>query len=604
MQTEIRDFLRTTAVFRDVPLDQLGDIATLFHVERHPAGAVVLKQDATSPAVYFIRSGRMAVRINRGEVRETVAHLQPPEIFGELSLITGRAAIADVEVELDAELLVLPRDSVNLLPERRDAILRGLLQVTAERLQRTVIGKAKAADLPVVLLHNGPHFEAPRAFARCLAASLGGETGRQTLLVELGAEGGEAVQRTDGYTSQCCWPVRTPDADMRARLAAQLTEWRRAHDIIVLNPCGQHAAAIGPAIAGLTNFQGYLLGPGDPVPLTPATGSAAAPSYFVVQSAARPSLPELDGHNQLLQDAAGAEERGVSPRFKRTVDSIARHIGRIQVGVALGGGAAWGWAHIGVLSVIEKAGLPVDLLSGCSMGSVIGALRSTGMSIDEMTSIADYWRTRTRRFIEWRLWKMCLVNEKVALKVFESYFGGRAVNEADTPYWANAVDITKGKEYAIKDGTLVQCIRASIALPGLLPPLGRDKATLVDAGIMDPVPVKLIRAMGADFAVAVNAMSPIDEAPVRRRYPFNAFDVMMRCMFVMGHEIGQARAESAADIVMAPLMSGITMLEFDQAPEIIARGKRTAEAQIDTIVARYNRLKNELHGGGKQAGTI
>ena len=94
MSIEIRDFLATTPVFADVPLDQLGDIAELFQVERYPAGWKVIRQGGHSESVYFLRSGRMAVRINRDEVRETVANLQPPDIFGELSFITGKACTA------------------------------------------------------------------------------------------------------------------------------------------------------------------------------------------------------------------------------------------------------------------------------------------------------------------------------------------------------------------------------------------------------------------------------------------------------------------------------------------------------------------------------
>jgi NTE family protein len=587
MSAEIRDFLATTPVFADVPPEQLDDIAGLFQVERYPAGWKVIRQGGQSSAVYFVKSGRMAVRINREDTRETVAQLQPPDIFGELSFITGKACIADVEVEVDAELLVLPKEAVSKLPERRDAILRGLLRVTAERLQRTVVGGAKILEMPVLLLRNGPRWEAPSAFAESLAESLARQTERDTLLVHVGPEGDGMARQVGDRLSHCSMAAAV-DEGLRARMAEKLTAWKKSFQNVLLNPVGPLAGPVADSIGEFSNFAGFLLGPGDEVPADPKT------PFFVAQSAARPTLAVLDGNHQLVYDADSAAKP--TPRFQRTVDSLARHIAGIQVGVALGGGAAWGWAHIGVLGVIEKAGLPVDVLSGCSMGSVVGAFRAAGKSVEEMAGIAEYWRTRTKRFIEWRLWRMCLVSEAMALKTFGSYFLDRGVNQTETPYWANAVDIRTGKEFSIRDGTLVQCIRASIALPGLLPPLARDSCLLVDAGIMDPVPVKLIRRMGADFAIAVNAMSPIDEGPVRRRYPFNAFDVMARCMFVMGHEIGQARAEAAADVVMAPPMSGITMLEFARSPEIIERGRRTAAENLDVILARYQKLKRDVCG--------
>jgi NTE family protein len=159
------------------------------------------------------------------------------------------------------------------------------------------------------------------------------------------------------------------------------------------------------------------------------------------------------------------------------------------------------------------------------------------------------------------------------------------------PFWANAVDIGTGQEYTIQSDSIVDAVRASIALPGLLPPFATKGHLLVDAGIMDPVPVNLIRRMGCRYAIAVNAMAPLEATPVSKRYPFNMFDVMFRCTRIMGHEIGQARAEAAANIMMTPPMGDITMLQFDRSEEIIACGRRIAEENLPTITAGYERLR-------------
>ena len=259
--------------------------------------------------------------------------------------------------------------------------------------------------------------------------------------------------------------------------------------------------------------------------------------------------------------------------------------------IALGGGAAWGWAHIGALSVFEQAGLPIDMISGCSMGGVIGAFRSAGYGVAELTEVADYWRTRTRRFIEWRFWRMCLLNEKTVRQTFRGYFGDRTVNQTEIPYWANAVDIQTGKEVAIRTGALVDCVRASIALPGLLPPASHNSHLLVDAGVMDPVPAVLVRSMGCHFAIAINAMAPPESRKVSTRYPMNAFDIMTRCMFLMGHEIGEARAQSAADVVFTPALGGISMLDFSRSLEIIQRGRKAAEDHLPAILEGYEALR-------------
>ena len=242
-----------------------------------------------------------------------------------------------------------------------------------------------------------------------------------------------------------------------------------------------------------------------------------------------------------------------------------------------------------MLEQLEKAGLPIDVVSGCSMGSVVGALFCSGLLVPELLEIAEYWRTRTRRFVEWRLWRMCLISESVARKVFATYFSERCLHHMKIPYWANAVDIKTGHEFTISDGSIVDCIRASIALPGLLPPFERGKHLLVDAGIMDPVPVNLVRRMGARYVVAVNAMAALEAQPLSKRFP--TVDIMLRCTRIMGHEIGQARAEESANVVVTPTLGTITMLDFGKSAEIIECGRRAAAANMPAILAGYERMK-------------
>src|SRR5262249_42875816 len=151
-------------------------------------------QGSYSEALYFLRSGRMAVRVKKGALRETVAYLQPPAIFGELSFITGRACSADVEVVVDADIVSLPKSALATMAKHRDAIVRGLMTVVAERLHDTVTQGAKAPDRPIVLLRNLPHWEAPRAFASALAKSIQRQSGHDTLLVTLSPDPDSPVQ--------------------------------------------------------------------------------------------------------------------------------------------------------------------------------------------------------------------------------------------------------------------------------------------------------------------------------------------------------------------------------------------------------------------------
>ena len=614
MTNDIQSFLTTSPIFRDMPAEQLADILPLFKTERHRAGSVILHQGAYSSALYFLRSGRLVVRTRRGDGRETLAYLQPPDIVGELSVLTGSCCVADVEVEVDAELVLLPKEVLPNLAMHGETVFWGLLQEIAGRMQERVTLGQKIPELPTVLLHNHPNWEAPFSFGLELTRSLARETGRPTLLVDLGSVSTHDVHSLDGSDNACSVAISGHDERLRPEMAEKLTLWKGRFENVVLNPVGPQAMSIAEAIKGFANCRGDLLGPGDPLP------GKAGGAHFIVQSAALPTLPFLDGGHQLAFDVAASESahlagQAVAPRFQRTVDSIARRIAGIQVGLTLGGGVAWGMAHVGVLSVLDKAGVPIDCISGSSAGSLAGGLRSAGLTVAELYEVAGYFAKHSRRLFEWRFWHMCLLNERFFMKILRQHFGARLVNQTEIPYWANAVDIQTGREHIIKMGSLVECVRASSSLPGGLPPRQCDGHLLVDAIIANPVPVNLVRQMGCNFSIAVNAMpktesetgrirvaGPLSLQQVNRRYPFNALEVLIRCVLIGGHEIGQLGAERAADIVLRPALSKFGVVEFSRSLEIAESGRRAAEEQLPAILAGYRDMK--ARSLGKRPGAV
>jgi len=114
---------------------------------------------------------------------------------------------------------------------------------------------------------------------------------------------------------------------------------------------------------------------------------------------------------------------------------------------------------------------------------------------------------------------------------------------------------------------------------------------LVDGLIVDPIPVKLVHEMGCHFSVAINAMAIVDPQKLKRRYPFNILDIVIRSFFVMGHEIGQARATQAADVVFTPNMGEIGPVDFSSSRELIECGRKAAEENLPAILASYESLK-------------
>jgi NTE family protein len=307
----------------------------------------------------------------------------------------------------------------------------------------------------------------------------------------------------------------------------------------------------------------------------------------LVQDASGPTLPSLSARVRLvhLGEAERALESGRDlPRsVLDAADAIARGLAGRQIGLALGGGGAWGWAHIGVLEVLERAGIPVDAIAGCSMGSVVGGLRASGASISDLHGVADYWKRHHRRWSEWRFWRLHVASERRMRNAFQHIFGDRRLNALETPFWANAIDIETGAEVVIRDGLLVDAVCASMAFPGWTPPVRRGAQLLVDAAMIDPVPAGLVKEMRCDRVIAVNTLGQMTPQKLESRLPRQAYDVLERYLRIAAHEVGRTHGEAAGAVTIAPLVGDSTMLSFHRSDELIEAGRRAAEERLPVI---------------------
>lgn len=579
---ELASFLATIPMLAGLAPDDLAALAGACEVRSYPDHALLLQQGRASATLYLLTQGTVAVRVQHGGRRETVAELLPPAIFGELSFLTGRVASADVQAVGPVEVAMLSSERLAPLDRAREALLRLLLNVVAGRLHDTVTGNATLHRPRCVWIRTDGAFAAGEAFAAALAAQLRERSVGETLLV------GERVGGGPQPSPSASGPFHVVSMPDDARLAEMLDQWKRHFRYTVVLEHGHRGARDGAR--RLADASGDLIAGGSPLP------EIETAMRLVGADAARSSLETLSGRKQLLFDVddaarAHADGRALPPRFVRTTGSLARAIAGQQVGIAFGGGGACCWAHIGLLGTLERANIPVDLVAGCSMGSLIGGLVGAGRSVDDLAAVAEYWRTRYLRMIEWRFWRLHLISERGLRKALAGYFGERHMNALEIPFWANAVDIVRGQEVVINQGRVSDTIRASMALPGSSPPFDLGDRVLVDAAVMAPVPVGPVRAMGADFVIAMNVMPSMAAGRIPRHNPRRFVDVLFRALRISGHEIGRNRAVGDADVMLTPGLESYSLLDFDRSREIIAAGRDVAERHRHQIVAAYQSLR-------------
>ncbi|MFZ3034063.1 MAG: patatin-like phospholipase family protein [Parvibaculum sp.] len=190
---------------------------------------------------------------------------------------------------------------------------------------------------------------------------------------------------------------------------------------------------------------------------------------------------------------------------------------RPKIGIALGSGVARGWAHIGVLRVLGNAGIVPDIVSGTSIGAVVGGCHVA----NRLEPLEEFARSLTRRrlvsVIDFRFRSSGLIGDSKLEAILYKYLGGLQLEDMERTFIAVATELSTGHEVWMHEGSLVQAIRASYALPGVLSPVPIDNRWLIDGALVNPVPVSVVRALGARLVIAVNLNTdPFDPAARRQ----------------------------------------------------------------------------------------
>ena len=252
-----------------------------------------------------------------------------------------------------------------------------------------------------------------------------------------------------------------------------------------------------------------------------------------------------------------------------------------KVGLALGGGAARGLAHIGVLEVLEKEGIPIDMIAGTSMGAVVGAIYAGKKDVKFMRKLAvSFGSHKMRYFSDFTVPRTGIIKGRRIEEQLKFIIGNNTqFHDLPIPFSCVAVDIDNGEEVVIKDGLVWEAVRASSSVPVVFTiPKWRGR-NLVDGGLMNPVPTKTVRDMGADFVISVNVLpyKAVDDD----REP-NIFTIMMKAFYILDSKFIEASLRGS-DVVIQPDVVHIAFTDFQRAEECIEKGVKAAERVIPEI---------------------
>lgn len=295
---------------------------------------------------------------------------------------------------------------------------------------------------------------------------------------------------------------------------------------------------------------------------------------------------------------------------------------RPQLGIAFGGGGMKGWAHLGVISVLERYGLRPDIISGCSAGTLIGAFYAAGHSVEKM--IGFMREQRTASLFSLRFDGLGLLSSDNLRAYLSELLGECRFEDLPVPFFAVATDLESGKEVILSEGPLLDAVLASIAIPGIFSPVEIKGRLLVDGGLTNNVPVSVLVNRGARFTVGVRLHKDTHELsprtlvkappdPSERRVSLamwterlartirrdqshlpSGFEVLGRAMDIVLSQLEAYRLQAyRPDVLITPEVAHVGTFSFSEEKEaLFDRGVQAAEAQAPLLEALAERLRH------------
>ncbi|MCD9031965.1 patatin-like phospholipase family protein [Luteimonas sp. Y-2-2-4F] len=257
----------------------------------------------------------------------------------------------------------------------------------------------------------------------------------------------------------------------------------------------------------------------------------------------------------------------------------------LRIGLALGGGAAKGFAHIGVIKILEANGIEADVVAGTSAGSVVGALYAGGLDAFAMQERAVALDEASIRDV--RLFSGGLVQGQKLQDYVNAQVGGRPIERLGKPFAAVATRLDSGDRVVFVRGNTGQAVRASSSVPGVFEPARIGQHAYVDGGVVSPVPVDAARQLGADLVIAVDISTRASGA-----VPDHLLGIVNQSIAIMGQRLG-AEERARAEVVIRPQVDDIGPASFEQRSRAILQGERAALAAMPQIRAAIERRQRE-----------
>ena len=251
-----------------------------------------------------------------------------------------------------------------------------------------------------------------------------------------------------------------------------------------------------------------------------------------------------------------------------------------KIGLALGGGGARGFAHLGVYQRLTEMGVQLHCVAGTSIGAIAGAFIAAGTVENALAWCAEPdWKKFPKLMFETRLTAKALTTGRRIERLLSDLIEAKDFSALKLPFAAVATDLNTGEKVVMRDGDLLSAVRASMSIPGVFLPVEREGRVLIDGQLVDPVPVAVCRAMGAEAVIAVDINPPNPPTDAKPLAALSLVDILMGSVTILNCELTRRTfAADPPDVLIRPAVGKVLALDFRHAMRLIEIGRQAVDA--------------------------
>lgn len=627
--------LRKNALFSEVKVSEIRRVLPKLQKEYYPRSAVICREGEPGSCLYIILSGQVKITVTENTHTRTLAYLNAGDFFGESAVLTGDPRIVTAEAVIDAEILLLNQKIFSEFVERDPTIIHNVIRVLDERLRVRTLGlfHQQPKQSQIISIYSPRKSPLKTFVAVNLATSLYAQTelpvvvldmtmndpsismilhmGEPEMIGEKGTTEEEVTRIIRRHASG--FHLLTISSELlrtgkisREQIAGMLSILKTLFHYIIINTSTEISNNTFESL-DLSDMVVLLSPAGEDPPIGMFDHQDIITTYYVSQGSQSSDVQFAEIAPLILPPDRSAEKRfydsgevllEVDPhnQISRIIHRIARHIAGLRIGLALGGIAARGIAQIGVLKVLEEHNIPIDMIAGSNTGAIIGTAYALGVSIADLEHIILQWDQHLPLLSirDFHPFRGGLLSPHRILKLISEFIPeDLTFRDLKIPLRIITMALDTGKEVALDSGSLLKAIEASIAMPGIFPPVKFDDKFLLDGSTINPIPISDLIEMDADILVGVNSFAPLTPSysPPPKDYfslvgyaeNLKMVDIIIRSFQNLQYEISTAKG-IIADVTIVPELIGYTWNDFDKTPGIIEAGRKAAEHMLPELI--------------------